>query len=266
MKKFPIILFFFFLFVFCINAQIPFSLSNSFNFVPSGKSNITTAESYYITHSEENENTINLYYKNSILGYEELATYGLSGNYVLSERLQLYLGFGYFGFDLMNELNVTSAISFNSENLSIGLAGQFNRAFIRDFSSEGIFTFDLFGKVFTDDFSIGFLLNNINQAQYSNYKNTIQQRAIFSLGYEFSEQISADIGTEIIINNKSTMLFGAKYQPVEELALNMKFFPNTNKITFGLSITPINWIKMNFFFNHQQLFGSDYYFINQIKW
>lgn len=266
MKKVSINLIFLLLSVNIINAQVPFSLSNNTIFTPSGKSIITSGENYYINQPNRNNHSLNIYIKGSALDFDELATYGISVNYPISDQFQLYLGCGYFGFDLMNELNVTSAISLILDNLCLGMSGQYNRVFIKDFSSEGIFSFDLFGKVFSDNFSVGFLVNNINQAQYSNYENTINQRAIFSAGYDISEQFSADVGTVIIINSKSSLLFSAKYRPTEELAINLKYLANNQRITFGLAITPINWIALNFFFTHQEIFGTDYYLINQIDW
>lgn len=249
-----------------INAQVPFSLSNSTIFVPSGTSVITSSENYYMNYSNHNTNSLTIYLKGSTLGFEELSTYGISGNLGISDHFQLYLGSGYFGFELMNEFNITSALSFTFNNLSVGVSGQYNRAYIKDFSSEGIFSLDLFGRVYYDDFAIGFLLNNINQAHYANYINTINQRAIISFGYDISNQIAADIGTIILINSKSSILLSAKYKPIEELALNFKYLSNIQKVNLGLSISPINWIKINFYFTYQEIFGLDYYLINQINW
>jgi len=266
MKKVSIQLIFFLLFNYTINAQIPFTLSNSIIFIPSGKSNLTTGENYYIDNSFDNQIAINIYYKSSTLDFKELSTYGLGSEYKVSDRFQLYLGFGYFGFDLMNEMNITSALSFNFDLLCIGLSAQYNRALIRDFSSEGIFSFDAFGMVSFDDISFGFLVNNINQAQYSDYKKTLHQRSIFTIGYDISEEISADIGTVIIINSKSSLLLSTKYQPIKEFAVNLKYLTNNQRIILGLLIIPSNWLKLNFFFTHQEIFGADYSLINQIEW
>lgn len=266
MKKILILLNFFLFFNKLINAQIPFSLSNSTIFIPSGKSIISDAENYYISYADNNKNSINIYYKSSTLGFEELSTYGIGGNFRLLNQFQLYFGLGYFGFDLMNELNVTTSVSVLIDYLSLGISGQYNRAIIKDFFSEGIFSCDIFGKVFTDNYSIGFLISNINQAKYSNYENTIHQRAIFTAGYDINQQISTDIGTIIVFNSGSSLLLSAKYRPIEEMSLNIKYLFKNNKLTMGLSLTPTNWITLNIFFNHHEIFGSDYNIINQIYW
>ncbi len=266
MKKVSITLILIFLYPNFINAQIPFTLSNSVIFIPSGKSVLANGENYYLSILENGSNSFNFYYKGSVLGFRELSTYGISGGYQISEYFKLYLGSGFFGFDLMNEFNVTSSLLLNLENLSLGIAGQFNRAYIKDFTSENLFSFDLFGKLHYDYFSMGFLINNINQSQYSNYENVINQRAVFSLGYEFSDQIAADIGTVIVINSKSSVLFGAKYSPVKEIAVNLKYLTNNQRIDLGIAFFPIEWFKLNFFFTHQPVFGMDYCIINEINW
>lgn len=266
MKKVSIPVILFFIIINIINAQIPFSLSNSVIFIPSGKSILNSSENYYLNTLDNDNNHLNLYYQASQLGFDELSSLGVGTNIKVTDYFDIYLGGGYFGFELMNEMNITTAAAIKFEHLSLGIAGQYNRAFVKDYSAENLLSFDLFGRINFDDFAIGFLINNINQTQYSNYENTITQRAIFSVGYRFLEKFSADVGSIILINSKSTILFSAKYEPFEELAINFKYLNQNDRIILGLALTPISWLTINFYFSHQTTFGTDYSIINQIVW
>lgn len=266
MKKVSIQVILFLVIINYINAQIPFSLSNGRIFIPSGQSILNSSENYYIITQKNDFNELNIHYQSSLLGFDELATLGLGFNLKFTDNFNMYIGGGYFGFELMNELNLTSAIAINFDNLSLGIAGQYNRAYVKDYAAENLFSLDMFAKIHFDDFAVGFLINNISQSQYSNYENTIPQRVIFSVGYIFTENISADIGSIILINGKSSLLCGAKYSPFKELALNIKYLNQNDSIILGLALSPISWLTMNFYFSHQATFGSDYCLINQFKW
>lgn len=266
MKIVSVVFKLFFISTIIINAQVPFTLSNSIIFIPSAKSILSNSENYYVQGLNNTSNTINLYYQSSRMGFQELATVGIGAGFKIDENYQVYFGIGHFGFELMNELNITSAFSINTDNLELGISGQLNRAYIKNFLAENLLTVDIFGRVYFEDFSIGFVLSNLNQAGYANFENTVTQKAIFSVGYDITKQFSADLGTIILINSKSSVFFSGKYTPMDKFAINFKYLFKLDKTNIGLLLKPLKWLNLNIYFTHQQPFGNDYLLLNQIDW
>ncbi|GEM_PF-1189250 len=259
--KILIILFIFFFLTYGINAQVPFSLSNSYHLIPSNNSTLSNSENLFLIFPDSSvKNFVSLKYNSSKLNFNELAiSSALLGKYVYDEYY-LTTGVGYFGFDLMNELNVNLALSRNFGNVGIGVNAQYNRIYFKDFSNENLFIFDLFGKIRFSQVDVGFLLNNINRAHFSNYDKTIPQRAVFSVGFPTFEKVKNDFGAVLLLDYSNAFFYSIKYEPFDWFAMNGIYYSNPQEITAGISLSPINQLSLMFYTDYNPLFGYDFRF------
>jgi hypothetical protein len=256
--KILIILFIYFFLTYEINAQVPFSLSNSYHLIPSNNSALLNSENLYLIFPDSSVNNfVSLKYQMSKLNFSELAISSVLFGKQVFDDYYLSSGAGYFGFDLMNELNVNLALSRNFGNVGLGVNAQYNRIYFKDFSNENLFIFDLFGKIRFSQVDFGFLLNNINRAHFSNYDKTIPQRAVFSVGFPIFDKVKNDFGAVLLLDYSNAFFYSIKYEPFDWFAMNAIYYSDPQEITAGLSLSPINQLSLNFYTDYNPIFGYD---------
>lgn len=264
MKKVCYLLFFILL-DYISYAQIPFTLINNILVIPSSKISFNGFENSNLNFEDAPNISLEILYQTSQLGFDELSLKAISGSYLLSNSSKLITSAGYYGFDLMNEFNISIGYIHNFDKLSLGISTQMNSLRIKDYSEEKIIIGDLYGKVDLGDISIGFLLNNISQSHYANYSKTIYQRAIFSGSWEITEQIAIDLGSVVLINSQSTIFGNVTYKPSKFLGTSLQYIHNPQKIKFAVLLVPIDWLKLNLSFIYQPIFGTDSRIVNIIS-
>ena len=257
------ILFIYFVLTCEINAQVPFSLSNSYHLIPSNNSLLSNSENLYIIFPDSSvKDFVSLKYQMSKLNFSELAISSVLFGKQVFDDYYLSSGAGYFGFDLMNELNVNMALSRNFGNVGIGVNAQYNRIYFKDFSNENLFAFDLFGKIRFSKVDVGFLLNNINRAHLSNYDKTIPQRAVFSAGFPILNNVKNDFGAVLLLDYSNAFFYSIKYEPFEWFSMNAIYYSNPQEITAGFLLTPLSKFKLMFYTDYNPKFGYDLRFSN----
>jgi hypothetical protein len=265
----------FVIFISVCNAQTPYSLNSFESFSPTGNSAISFLENPFF-----NEDFIhNLYdstsiwsagisFKPSILGFDELnnASCGIANK--VSQIYTPVLNLNYFGFELYNEINISLANIFTLDDLLLGIKLNYNRDFVKDYTSENIVNFDVFSSLkITRDLFVGFYLSNINRSYYSNYSRTVYQNAIFSLSYDFSNALTLEPGVALILNQKSCLFLNTKMRLYKDL-LFVNFKLNTTPFysSIGVSLSPYDWYKFATYINYTDNFGFDQAFISEFKW
>jgi hypothetical protein len=257
--------------VYCVsNAQKPYSLNNVLNFVPTSISAISFIENPNLNN---NADTLNLWsfgiaYQPAKMGFDELSNSSINLGYKLNKKINLQLGANYYGFDLFNEFSINLSGLYNFDDFVLGGTFSFNQANVKDFNSESIVTFDLFGKIdLSSDFAIGYLLTNINRAYYSTYSKTIYQNAIFSINYHPIDKFNCEFGGVLTLGHHSSAFISTKFMILKDL-INANLRLNSYPIfaSIGVSINPFPWFNFVTYINYLDKFGFDRTFLTEFKW
>lgn len=270
-----ILIIFFFGFTYFTNGQNLYSLNNISDLSPTSNSNISISENSFLPDFKDTTKKwmFNFTFKPSILGFSEIKNSNVNFATNQFENSIFGLGINYFGFDLMNEFSVNVSYSRDIGNFWLGTNFSFNRITVKNFNSENLFKVDIFGKLTLTDFAnIGFFINNLNRAHYSNYDETIFQNFIVSAGfpelklYDEKIKLAGDFGVNLDINRQSCFYVSAKLNLYDFLNLKTKIITNPIVIINGVSIQLLDWINLSFFlryqqnFNFAQTYSSEFYF------
>lgn len=270
-----ILIIFFFGLTYFTNGQNLYSLNNTRDLSPTPNSNISIYENSFLPDFNDSTKKwiLNFTFKPSILGFSEIKNSNVNCSTNQFENSIIGLGMNYFGFDLMNEFSINVSYSRDIGNFWLGTNISFNRITVKNFNSENLLKVDIFGKLMLTDFAnIGFFINNLNRAHYSNYDETIFQNFIVSAGfpelnlYEEKIKLAGDFGVNLDINRQSCLYVSAKVNLYDYLNLKTKIMTNPIVIINGVSVQLLDWINLSFFirnqqnFNFAQTYSSEFYF------
>ncbi|OGU61688.1 MAG: hypothetical protein A2X64_01585 [Ignavibacteria bacterium GWF2_33_9] len=257
------------------NAQTLYSLNNYELLNPSGNSTISVQENSFIPKTSESKLwQASLMIKPNSLGFYDLNRVGAILNYQQSQNSLFSIDVNYFGFDLFNEFAFNLAYCFLDTNFASGIALNYNQVSFKDFGNDNLVKVDLFGKLDLSEFlNVGFYLNNLNRAYYSNYDKTVYQSLLLSAGFKSinlnnnsNYTLAGDFGTIIQINQKSNFFLIAKLSFNDLISVNSKFITNPVISISGISLKLLDWINFTIFFRYQRNFNFEQTFITDFKW
>lgn len=152
-------------------------------------------------------NSIATSYIPSTFGLSELSNHNLNASYKhdslihfinvsgLFQELYTYSNFGYsIGYKAFDKFTPTLSMNYNYLN-------------IKDYNSFGNLTLDIGGILELDpDFNFGFAITNILNSSLEENNDIKKQKALFGIEYKLYEKFRFQIGTEIRIENSSSII------------------------------------------------------------
>lgn len=278
-KKFLKILYqiiFLIIFYYDTNGQNINSLNNLKNHNPTGNTNISAFEFNLLNETESSYEkwTANITFTPSLLGFSELNQFSAGIGSLYWENTYFSSNINYLGFDLLNETSFNFSLAKRIEKVWLGTNLSISRISIKDFGNENIFQIDLFGKLYiTDKMNIGFLLNNLNRAYYSNNSKTVNQNFILSGGHSGfyitpsgKIKMAVDIGANLKINSHSNLYFSTMFDFKNSVFLSAKVFSKPLTIYSGISFDFLSWMKISAFLKYQKEFSVEQTFSTEFYW
>jgi hypothetical protein len=153
-------------------------------------------------------NSIATSYIPSNFGLNELSSHQLNASYKydslinfinisgIFQELYTYSNFGYsIGYKAFDRFIPTVSINYNYMN-------------IQDYNSFGNITFDIGGTLeLKPDFNFGFAVTNLLNSSFEENNDIKKQKALFGFEYKLYQNFRFQIGTEIRIENSSSIIF-----------------------------------------------------------
>lgn len=204
--------------------------------------------------SQLNWREIGIYYSPAPFGLTELA----NAYAVFSEPFDfgsLALGGMTYGFELYRESKLVAAYSFKFENkFFVGLAVNFHTVSIRNYGNDNVFYFNIGGLTYlTNDFRLGFYLQNINRASFGNEDDQIPVILNTGISYDLIYSLTINAAIEKDIKHKTSLMFGVDYDLIEYLSLRTGFSNEPSRFSAGIGIN-YSFVSLDYaLFNHTDL-------------
>jgi len=201
-------------------------------------------------------NSIATSYIPSSFGISELSNHRLNASYKhdslihffnvsgIFQQLYTYSNFGYsIGYKIFD--NFTTALSINYNYLNI-----------MDYNTFGSVTFDLGGVLELDrDFNFGFAITNVLNSSFESNNEIKKQKALFGLEYKMYKNFKFQIGTEIRIENSSSVIFSFVKEFEDFGVTALSYSTEPQMIQLNLNINAINDFFLIYDMNYHNILG-----------
>lgn len=201
-------------------------------------------------------NSIATSYIPSTFGLNELSNHSLNVSFKsdsvihfvnlsgIFQELYTYSSLGYsIGYHIFE--NFTPTVSVNYSYLNI-----------QNYNSFGNFTFDIGGILeLNSNFNFGFAITNILNSSLEENNDVKKQRALFGLEYELYESFRFQLGTEIRIENSSSLIFSF-IKEFDELGLMaISYSTEPQMLQFNLNIDTVDDFFIVYDMNYHNYLG-----------
>lgn len=204
--------------------------------------------------SQMNWREIGIYYSPSPFGLSELAN-GFVAFHEPTSIGSFAIGGMTYGFELYRESKIKLAFSHSYLNKFFGGIGiNYHNFSIQRYGHQGIFYIDLGALTFiTNDFRLGFSINNINRASLGDIKDQLPTILNAGLSHDFLNKLTAHFAVEKDVRHNPSIHFGIDYEIIEYLALRTGFSNQPSRYTAGIGIN-YSIISLDYaFFSHIDL-------------
>ncbi len=204
--------------------------------------------------SQMNWRELGIYYSPAPFGFSELA----NGFIAYHEPFDLgSLGFGAmtYGFDLYRENKISVGFSYNYLNrFFTGGTINFHTVSIQNYGSDNTFYLTI-GSLYylTQNFKLGFSVQNLNRASFGNEKDNIPM--IFNTGFSYSpnEEFNFNVCLEKDIRYNYSLRFGIEYDLMKYISLRSGFANEPARYSAGVGINYSIFSLDYAFFTHTDL-------------
>lgn len=252
----------FYILLFILNSVYSNSQINSVysNFIPVCGVSEMQQFNYASNPSIKNDssNTFSLLISPSIHGISELNSGSLFyGRTISSFKPSLLIS----GLDneLFSEISASAQLAYQvSDNITVGSRFSYNFIDIADYSANSFFSIDIGGITnFSEQFSAGFVLFNINGGSYDDNPEMVFRTAAFSLAGHLSSTIGTEVGVIIRNYNSSGIFVAGKAKMIDDLlSLSAGFLTKPQSFRAQIQINPYNNFNILFEMNFRQELDS----------
>ncbi|MCB0495828.1 MAG: hypothetical protein KDC79_06810 [Cyclobacteriaceae bacterium] len=152
----------------------------------------------------------------------------------------LGIGVAYFGDELLSKTKAIASASHKIGKTSLGIKTTYEQWNINELGSKGIFYVDIGGQmVITDQFTIGMVITNLNQAKFDtlNYASPVTEVKV-GINYHPHEKLLLLAQLEKDVSNPALLRLGIEYLVSPNIALRTGILPNP---TSGFAGIGFNW-------------------------
>ncbi len=201
-------------------------------------------------------NSIATSYIPSTFGLNELSNHNLNASYKhdslfhfinvsgIFQELYTYSNFGYsIGYKAFDKFTPTISLNYNYLN-------------VRDYNSFGNLTFDFGGILELDpNFNFGFAITNLFNSSLEDNNDIKKQKALFGIEYKLYENFRFQIGTEIRIENSSSVILSFIKEFEEFGVIALSYSTEPQMIQLNLNMNTIDDFFLIYDLNYHNYLG-----------
>ena len=187
--------------------------------------------------SQMNWREVGIYYSPAPFGLSELAN-GYAAYHEPTSIGSFALGGMSYGFELYRESKFILGYSYNFQNkFFAGVAINYQTVSIKNYGNDGAIFFNLGGLAYiTNNFRLGFAVQNINRATFGNEDDQIPMIFNTGLSYDVVDALTVNFALEKDIKYKAAFQFGINYDIIEYISIRMGFANEPSKYSAGIGI------------------------------
>lgn len=204
--------------------------------------------------SQMNWRELGIYYSPSPFGFSELAN-GFIAYHEPFDFGSVGIGAMTYGFELYRENKLTAAFSYNYLNkFFAGASVNMHTVSIKNYGNDNAFYLSLGGLYyFEQNFRLGFSVQNVNRASFTNEKDHIP--LVFNLGFSYDvlQELTFNLGIEKDVRYNYSLRGGIEYNLLEYISLRSGFSNEPSRYSAGIGIN-YSYFSLDYaFFTHTDL-------------
>jgi len=187
--------------------------------------------------SQMNWREVGIYYSPAPFGLTDLAN-GYVAYHEPTSIGSFAVGGMSYGFDLYRESKFILGYSYNFQNkFFAGVAINYQTVSIKNYGNDGAIFFNLGGLAYiTNNFRLGFVVQNINRATFGNEDDQIPMIFKTGLSYDVIDELTLNFAFEKDIKYKPSFQFGINYDIIEYISIRTGFANEPSKYSAGIGI------------------------------
>ncbi len=204
--------------------------------------------------SQMNWRELGIYYSPSPFGFSELAN-GFIAFHEPFDFGSIGIGAMTYGFELYRENKITAAFSYNYlDKFFAGAAVNLHTVSIKNYGNDNAFYLNLGGLFyFEQSFRLGFSVQNVNRASFTNEKDHLPLVFNLGLSYDALEELTFNLGIEKDIRYNYSLRGGIEYNLLEYISLRSGFSNEPSRYSAGIGIN-YSYFSLDYaFFTHPDL-------------
>ena len=204
--------------------------------------------------SQMNWRELGIYYSPSPFGFSELAN-GFFAYHEPFDFGSIGLGAMTYGFELYRENKIAIGFSYNYlDKFFAGAAVNLHTVSIKNYGSDNTFYLNIGGLYYlTQNFRLGFSVQNLNRASFGNEKDNIPMVFNTGFSYEVMEELTFNLAVEKDIRYNYSLRGGIEYNLLEYISLRSGFSNEPSRYSAGIGIN-YSYFSLDYaFFTHMDL-------------
>lgn len=204
--------------------------------------------------AQMNWRELGIYYSPSPFGFSELAN-GFIAYHEPFDFGSIGVGAMTYGFELYRENKISIGFSYNYLNkFFAGAAVNLHTVSIKNYGSDNTFYLNIGGLFYlTQNFRLGFSVQNLNRASFGNEKDNIP--LIYNTGFSYGvmEDLTFNLAVEKDIRYNYSLRGAIEYYLLEYLSLRSGFSNEPSSYSAGIGIN-YSYFSLDYaFFTHTDL-------------
>ena len=204
--------------------------------------------------AQMNWRELGIYYSPSPFGFSELAN-GFIAYHEPFDFGSIGVGAMTYGFELYRENKISIGFSYNYLNkFFAGAAVNLHTVSIKNYGSDNTFYLNIGGLFYlTQNFRLGFSVQNLNRASFGNEKDNIP--LIYNTGFSYGvmEDLTFNLAVEKDIRYNYSLRGAIEYYLLEYLSLRTGFSNEPSSYSAGIGIN-YSYFSLDYaFFTHTDL-------------
>ena len=204
--------------------------------------------------AQMNWRELGIYYSPSPFGFSELAN-GFIAYHEPFDFGSIGVGAMTYGFELYRENKISVGFSYNYLNkFFAGAAVNLHTVSIKNYGSDNTFYLNIGGLFYlTQNFRLGFSVQNLNRASFGNEKDNIP--LIYNTGFSYGvmEDLTFNLAAEKDIRYNYSLRGAIEYYLLEYLSLRSGFSNEPSSYSAGIGIN-YSYFSLDYaFFTHTDL-------------
>ena len=204
--------------------------------------------------AQMNWRELGIYYSPSPFGFSELAN-GFIAYHEPFDFGSIGVGAMTYGFELYRENKISVGFSYNYLNkFFAGAAVNLHTVSIKNYGSDNTFYLNIGGLFYlTQNFRLGFSVQNLNRASFGNEKDNIP--LIYNTGFSYGvmEDLTFNLAVEKDIRYNYSLRGAIEYYLLEYLSLRSGFSNEPSSYSAGIGIN-YSYFSLDYaFFTHTDL-------------
>ncbi len=204
--------------------------------------------------AQQNWREIGIYYSPSPFGLSKLA----NGAGVYHEPTSIgsfSIAFTTYGFELYRKSSLLLSYAYNLSNrLFLGITTKYHNLKIERYGSDNALSISLSSLAYlTNDWRIGFMIDNATRSTYSDEKNQIPVVMDLGTSYDLLKTITLNAAIQKEIDRNASIRFGIDYEIIRYINLRIGAMNEPSSFSAGIGIN-YSLFEIDYAtFNHQDL-------------